>query len=890
MNRQILIFQLWLNRITYRLVTAGALLCAVGTAGATPKIIVISLDGATPRFVEKYLATGALPPNEGIGLLKHAGVHARQNLTVNPSLTAVSHIAIATGSTAARNDVIANRFHLVASPFLQTINGFAAPIGGYQITGPAQSSHPTAEPIWLALRKAGKKVVCATFPGADGLDVSVPGTANQAVVQPNSERTVDYTVPFGESSGVEAQGFALTASDFAPAPQPILDQLTNAGITYFHAQQKTTPLESFHVTSLAGLNKVTIQVVALDTTGNGNFDTLVFFNASTGIQAGPFQLPSTGPAYVKVSEKKSSRLYLEGSAKKSGCSFYVSRLEPDLSTIHIARSSVNNIPRSVPTSVLACVDDINTNVGSWGNRPDYGIKLMPSFASFSDAEIEAIYEEQVNTWAEYQANVALRAIQQNPEADLIMVYSEQPDGSEHLFFLVDPRQATNPTDPNSIGANQDSAKVARYADYVQAAYQAANKLVQKIINAVGTDENGRPKSNIFVVSDHGFAGVHTTVNLNNVLANARIDTTKVKAVTSGPAVNMYINLQGREQGGTVSSTDYVALQRKVVQALQNLSDTNSHYTAGAKRVRIFNKIYSRPLSATLNDPAFGRAISPFIGQDSGDVYALLRPGYNFDGGQTPAVGRLGDPVSSTAPLTLPITYGAHGYDPTLPEMSAIFYAAGPDIIPSPRPIPLVHNIDIAPTIARLLGVTPSPLVQGTALNLGPAPLQLLRAVSRKIHGAAGAFDLPLRLTGEPSIECRRAKGNTHKLIFTFSNRVIGGTASLSGDGTISNIQLSGNHITISLTHLPDARTITLTLNNVSDGKTTLAPITLSVSFLLGDVTADGSVDTADINQIRSDAASGGTVNSANFRSNITTSGKINDGDTSLSTANAGHHL
>jgi len=200
MNRQIPIFQLWSNRITYRLVTVSALLCIASTVWATPKIIVISLDGATPRFVDKYLVTGALPPNQGIGLLKHAGVHARQNLTVSPSLTAVSHIAIATGSTAARNDVMANTFHLVASPFLRKISGFAAPIGGYQITGPTQSSHPTAEPIWLALRKAGKKVVCATFPGADGLDVIVPETANQVVVQPNSERTVDYHVNSGPLS------------------------------------------------------------------------------------------------------------------------------------------------------------------------------------------------------------------------------------------------------------------------------------------------------------------------------------------------------------------------------------------------------------------------------------------------------------------------------------------------------------------------------------------------------------------------------------------------------------------------------------------------------------------------------------------------------------------
>jgi len=112
--------------------------------------------------------------------------------------------------------------------------------------------------------------------------------------------------------------------------------------------------------------------------------------------------------------------------------------------------------------------------------------------------LEAIYEDQVATWSEYQTKAALRAIDQNPSADLVMVYSEQPDGSEHQFLLTDPRQATNPTDPTTIHGHQDPGKIARYAGYVQNAYAAANNLVQRIIDAVGVDSEGRPKSNIFV--------------------------------------------------------------------------------------------------------------------------------------------------------------------------------------------------------------------------------------------------------------------------------------------------------------------------------------------------------------------------------------------------------
>ena len=128
-------------------------------------------------------------------------------------------MAIATGSTAARNNVVSNTFHLVASPFTSDISGFSAPIGGYSIDGPAESPNPTAFPMWHSLRAAGKGRVDSDLPGGDGLDVRVPGLpSGSPIIQPASVRTVDYTVPFGEFGGVGGSGFTLTATDFAGAP------------------------------------------------------------------------------------------------------------------------------------------------------------------------------------------------------------------------------------------------------------------------------------------------------------------------------------------------------------------------------------------------------------------------------------------------------------------------------------------------------------------------------------------------------------------------------------------------------------------------------------------------------------------------------------------------
>jgi Type I phosphodiesterase / nucleotide pyrophosphatase len=676
-----------------------------------PKVILISLDGATPDFVEQYLAKGVLSPKQGLGLIKNKGVYAERNITCSASLTAACHVAIATGSTAARNDINSNTFHLVASPFTSNISGFGAPIGGYSTTELTEGLEPTAEPLWIGLQQNGKKVVAATFPGADGVNVQVPGLTNSPIIQAANKRTVSYTVPFGAFAGVGAQGFSLTATDFTPATSQTVSQLKAARKFSYSPIKQASLSDRFTVGGVS----YNIQVAALDTTKDRqtNYDTLVFFDATIGIQPEPFTLPSTGAAYVRAQDHKSSLFYLEGSSNRAGTAFYVTKLARDLSTVRIARYSANFIPSN--SAVQSSVNDILNHVGFWAPQADFRIteKLSPGFTNFPDTELEAIYEDQVELFVDYQTRVATRAINQNPDADLVMVYIEQPDGSEHQFLLTDSRQATDPTNPNTIGAGQDSEKVARYQSYVQTAYEAADNAVQRLINAVGTDKKGKPKSNIIVVSDHGFSSFHTAVNLNNFLRSRGFDLNKVRAVTSGPAANIYINLQGREPNAIVSPAEYVTLQQQIVTSLKEFVDTNPNYALGGLQA-IFDKIYPRPLPDNLNDPTFGLGTSEFVGQDTGDVFAIMNDGYNFDGTQSPVVTRLEDTDNSV--FSVPNFYGAHGYDPTISKLSAIFYAAGPDI--SRRgSIGTIYNIDVAPTINDLLDVPSARTVQGQIINL-----------------------------------------------------------------------------------------------------------------------------------------------------------------------------
>jgi predicted AlkP superfamily pyrophosphatase or phosphodiesterase len=97
------------------------------------------------------------------------------------------------------------------------------------------------------------------------------------------------------------------------------------------------------------------------------------------------------------------------------------------------------------------------------------------------------------------------------------------------------------------------------------------------------------------------------------------------------------------------------------------------------------------------------------------VFAMLAEGYNFDGIQSVGVARRGDPAfGATTVFSVPNFYGAHGHDLALKSMSATFIAAGPDI--RRGTVKRVSNIDVAPTIMRLLGVKPAKTVDGRVLH------------------------------------------------------------------------------------------------------------------------------------------------------------------------------
>lgn len=161
-------------------------------------------------------------------------------------------------------------------------------------------------------------------------------------------------------------------------------------------------------------------------------------------------------------------------------------------------------------------------------------------------------------------------------------------------------------------------------------------------------------------------------------------------------------------------------------------------------------------------------------------------------------------------------------------------------------------------------------------------------VSRKVHAAAGTFDVDLPLSGTPGIECRiGGTTNDYQVVLTFASsvsvsgnpqaQVTSGTGTI-GTGGVSNggmVTVSGNAVTIPLTNVANAQTINVTLFGVSG----LGNIVIPMTVKIGDVNANGSVNATDVAQTKSRI--GQTLGAGNFRSDVNANGGINASDVSV---------
>jgi hypothetical protein len=180
------------------------------------------------------------------------------------------------------------------------------------------------------------------------------------------------------------------------------------------------------------------------------------------------------------------------------------------------------------------------------------------------------------------------------------------------------------------------------------------------------------------------------------------------------------------------------------------------------------------------------------------------------------------------------------------------------------------------------GVAPDQVL-GCNRSASSAPI-LLAAASRRVHGAAGTFDLPLSLPSlNPSVEPR--SGPTQVIVLTFDQPIASATAQVTeGIATAGTPTFSGNSVITPLTAVADQQYVTLSLTGVmAAGGGTAGNASVRSGFLAGDVNQSRVATIADAGAVNTNLSQ--PVTAANFVLDVNANGALTIADKGIANTN-----
>ena len=304
-------------------------------------------------------------------------------------------------------------------------------------------------------------------------------------------------------------------------------------------------------------------------------------------------------------------------------------------------------------------DDIFQQIGPFLQNP-----ARDALGVFDDDT----YFELLDFHHQRLAEVAVHLATTHPW-DLLMVETHASDYASHFFLAqADPISGASPS------------TIERCRRGLARTYESMDMLIGKVLELADDD------TVVALVSDHGGTpNPYHPVDINTVLEMAgfvvydkdlqtgkrRVDLSKTSALGIG-LVHVFINLKGREPNGIVDPADYEETQRKIIDALHA-------YTDPATGRHPFTLALTRADAEMLN----------LWGELVGDVVYALHPG--FDGAH-------GKQLPSAS-------FGIGGQHST-------FILAGAGVRTGIALQRQVRSVNVAPTIAYLLGVPMPANVEG----------------------------------------------------------------------------------------------------------------------------------------------------------------------------------
>ncbi len=420
-----------------------------------------------------------------------------------------------------------------------------------------------------------------------------------------------------------------------------------------------------------------------------------------------------GDVKVKIADGPSAGL-------TAGMLVKVERLSKDLSQVRLFHTSVSRAIASWPGW---------SEPGFTGDFAEYLAQTFPTSTAADFAVLEAgvvseeTYVQQGLYWGTGHEPM-LEYVVKKYHPDLLLAGVPTTDEFQHQFLGLTvkklpgnkPNPAYDDVDLNGV----PDGRVDERTEFIRMAYEEADHVLEMARDLVGGDPT------TFVASDHGFAPQFLAIDASQPLvdlgllsrpqtSNCRPATGetigKAKACWAGGALQIYLNLAGRDPAGNgftqvpANQVDQtVAMIRAKYQGLTDPNDwTHDGQPEGWKMIdRTFTKAEARYI------PNGGGGTSDMAHPTrTGDLVVFAYPPYQFDA-ETP--GKL------VAPSQF---FGQHGYVPDVQDlgasinMRATFLAAGKEI--DKKSDVRARTIDLAPTLAFMLGIPEPQYAQGKVL-------------------------------------------------------------------------------------------------------------------------------------------------------------------------------
>jgi predicted AlkP superfamily pyrophosphatase or phosphodiesterase len=450
------------------------------------RVVLLSLDGASSAELARLRAAGALTAG-GFERFFREGQVAAALVPVNPTLTAVNHISLATGFDAAATGIVSNTFRLPGSEWLSTTSGFAAPIG--------------TETLWEAVRRQGRRVGSTTWPGADGR---------------GERRQADWGLLYVNDPLRRAEVVTLSRSDWR-VPETVPGEAGDAS----RGQVLTARVDLAGREGQVGAQTFDLFAVDRKDDAQVGYDSVVVAERprppGQGI-SGPVAVGAWGEVPVQ----------LPGAGRVSRVRIKVLALAPDLSSARVYVGPLFALD-AYPEAYAA---EVAASGLVWPGPPD-DRRLADGLAGKPGIDI-ATWTEQAETFTAFFGET-LRVAVARPDWDLLLGYVPVIDEAGHQLWLEDPRQ------PYFTPELQRAAAAARTRVWQAVDRELAGLLARLDLRT----------TTVAVVSDHGMAPVHTALDPNVLLSESgllatgeggrpRPEGTRVHAVSSGAVCHVYL--------------------------------------------------------------------------------------------------------------------------------------------------------------------------------------------------------------------------------------------------------------------------------------------------------------------------------------------------------------